>query len=73
MTGAGSDRKVTLFNCFVLGNVPDDMTGIFNSLKEAALTMQHGGGIGYDFSTLRPQGAPVRGAGASGPLSFMDV
>ena len=58
-----------------MGNVPGDMTGIFDSLKEAALTMQHGGGIGYDFSTLRPQGAPVRGVGAdaSGPLSFMDV
>ena len=75
LAGAGSDRKVTLFNCFVMGNVPDDMTGIFDSLKEAALTMQHGGGIGYDFSTLRPQGAPVRGVGAdaSGPLSFRDV
>jgi len=46
LAGAGSDRKVTLFNCFVMGNVPDDMTGIFDSLKEAALTMQHGGGIG---------------------------
>jgi ribonucleoside-diphosphate reductase alpha chain len=58
-----------------MGNIPDDMTGIFDSLKEAAVTMQHGGGIGYDFSTLRPQGAPVRGVGAdaSGPLSFMDV
>ena len=75
LAGAGSGRKVTLFNCFVMGNIPDDMNGIFESLKEAALTMQHGGGIGYDFSTLRPQGAPVRGVGAdaSGPLSFMDV
>ena len=75
LAGAGSNRKVTLFNCFVMGNIPDDMTGIFDSLKEAAVTMQHGGGIGYDFSTLRPQGAPVRGVGAdaSGPLSFMDV
>ena len=75
LAGAGSNRKVTLFNCFVMGNIPDDMAGIFDSLKEAAITMQHGGGIGYDFSTLRPQGAPVRGVGAdaSGPLSFMDV
>ena len=66
---------MTLFNCFVMGVVPDDMTGIFEHLKEAALTMQQGGGIGYDFSTLRPKGAPVRGVGAdaSGPLSFMDV
>src|SRR6185295_17624273 len=75
LAGAGSGRDVTLFNCFVMGTVPDDMTGIFENLKEAALTMQRGGGIGYDFSTLRPKGAPVLGVGAdaSGPLSFMDV
>ena len=75
IAGAGTDRNVTLFNCFVMGRVPDDMTGIFEHLKEAALTMQQGGGIGYDFSTLRPKGALVRGVGAdaSGPLSFMDV
>ncbi len=73
--GAGTERKVTLFNCFVMGTVPDDMGGIFEHLKEAALTMQQGGGIGYDFSTLRPKGAVVHGIGAdaSGPLSFMDV
>ena len=75
LAGAGAERNVTLFNCFVMGDIPDDMTGIFENLKEAALTMQQGGGIGYDFSTLRPKGAPVRGVGAdsSGPLSFMDV
>ncbi len=75
LSGAGASRRVTLFNCFVMGDVPDDMAGIFEHLKEAALTMQQGGGIGYDFSTLRPKGAPVRGVGAdaSGPLSFMDV
>jgi len=75
VAGAGSERNVTLFNCFVMGAVPDDMGGIFEHLKEAALTMQQGGGIGYDFSTLRPGGAPVKGVGAdaSGPLSFMDV
>ncbi len=75
LAGAGSRRDVTLFNCFVMGSVPDNMAGIFEHLKEAALTMQQGGGIGYDFSTLRPRGAPVRGVGAdaSGPLSFMDV
>ncbi|OHC83379.1 MAG: ribonucleoside reductase [Rhodospirillales bacterium RIFCSPLOWO2_12_FULL_67_15] len=74
-SGAGSGRRVTLFNCFVMGQIPDDMTGIFEHLKEAALTMQQGGGIGYDFSTLRPKGAPVKGVGAdaSGPLTFMDV
>jgi len=75
MAGAGSGRNVTLFNCFVMGAIPDDMSGIFTHLREAALTMQQGGGIGYDFSTLRPKGAPVKGVGAdaSGPLSFMDV
>lgn len=75
LSGAGTGRAVTLFNCFVMGDVPDDMAGIFESLKEAALTMQQGGGIGYDFSTLRPRGAEVKGVGAdaSGPLSFMDV
>jgi ribonucleoside-diphosphate reductase alpha chain len=75
LAGAGTGRNVTLFNCFVMGTIPDDMGGIFDQLREAALTMQQGGGIGYDFSTLRPKGAPVRGVGAdaSGPLSFMDV
>jgi len=75
IAGAGTGRKVTLFNCFVMGTIPDDMGGIFDNLREAALTMQQGGGIGYDFSTIRPKGAPVRSvsADASGPLSFMDV
>ncbi len=75
IAGAGTGRSVTLFNCFVMGTVPDAMGGIFAHLREAALTMQQGGGIGYDFSTLRPKGAPVKGVGAdaSGPLSFMDV
>ncbi|MCR9157824.1 MAG: adenosylcobalamin-dependent ribonucleoside-diphosphate reductase [Rhodobacteraceae bacterium] len=73
--GAGTARSVTLFNCFVMGTIPDSMGGIFEMLKEAALTMQQGGGIGYDFSTIRPKGAGVKGvaADASGPLSFMDV
>ncbi len=73
--GAGTARRVTLFNCFVMGTIPDSMGGIFDMLKEAALTMQQGGGIGYDFSTIRPKGADVKGvaADASGPLSFMDV
>ncbi|MEQ1710223.1 MAG: adenosylcobalamin-dependent ribonucleoside-diphosphate reductase [Hyphomicrobium sp.] len=75
LAGAGADRAVTLFNCFVLGAIPDDLGGIFDAVKEAALTMQAGGGIGHDFSTLRPKGALVRsiGADASGPVSFMDV
>lgn len=72
--GAGTERMVTLFNCFVMGTIPDSMDGIFSMLKEAALTMQQGGGIGYDFSPIRPKGALVKklGADASGPLTFMD-
>ncbi|MAO90098.1 MAG: ribonucleoside-diphosphate reductase, adenosylcobalamin-dependent [Rhodospirillales bacterium] len=75
LAGAGTEREVTLFNCFVMGTIPDNMVGIFDHLKEAAVTLQHGGGIGYDFSTLRPRGALVKGVGsdASGPVSFMEV
>src|SRR3979490_3189335 len=75
VAGGGAGRQVTLFNCFVMGAIPDDMGGIFAHLREAALTMQQGGGIGYDFSTLRPRRAHLKGVGpdASGPLSFMDV
>jgi ribonucleoside-diphosphate reductase alpha chain len=75
LSGAGTDRNVTLFNCFVMGAIDDSLAGIFDALKEAALTMQQGGGVGMDFSTLRPKGAAVEGVGAdaSGPLSFMDV
>ncbi|MGE3872610.1 MAG: adenosylcobalamin-dependent ribonucleoside-diphosphate reductase [Parvibaculaceae bacterium] len=75
LSGAGTERNVTLFNCFVMGRIDDSLSGIFDALKEAALTMQQGGGVGMDFSTLRPKGAAVKGVGAdaSGPLSFMDV
>ncbi|MFZ4807787.1 MAG: adenosylcobalamin-dependent ribonucleoside-diphosphate reductase [Hyphomicrobiaceae bacterium] len=75
IAGAGTERQVTLFNCFVMGPIADDLGAIFDNVKEAALTLQQGGGIGHDFSTLRPRGAPVRsvGADASGPVSFMDV
>ena len=75
VSGAGTGRRVTMFNCFVMGDIVDDLGSIFAHLREAALTMQQGGGIGYDFSSLRPKGAPVQGVGAdaSGPLSFMDV
>lgn len=74
LSGAGTDRSVTLFNCFVMGAIPDSLTGIFDHLREAALTMQQGGGVGMDFSTIRPSGSPVKGVGAdaSGPLTFMD-
>ena len=75
LAGAGTGRAVTLFNCFVMGTLEDSIAGIFDNLKESALTMQAGGGIGVDFSPLRPRGAPVRNiaAQASGPISFMDV
>jgi ribonucleoside-diphosphate reductase alpha chain len=75
LAGAGTGRNVTLFNCFVMGLIEDNLASIFDNVKEAALTMQQGGGIGHDFSTLRPRGATVAsiGAEASGPVSFMDV
>jgi ribonucleoside-diphosphate reductase alpha chain len=75
LAGAGTGRDVTLFNCFVMGTIEDDLASIFENVKDAALTMQQGGGIGHDFSTLRPKGALVKsiGADASGPVSFMDV
>ena len=75
LAGAGTDRHVTLFNCFVMGTIEDDLSSIFDNVKEAALTMQQGGGIGHDFSTIRPRGAKVHSVGsdASGPVSFMSV
>jgi ribonucleoside-diphosphate reductase alpha chain len=74
LAGAGTDRSVTLFNCFVMGTIPDSLDGIFEHLRQAALTMQQGGGVGMDFSTIRPAGSHVKGvaADASGPLTFMD-
>ena len=73
--GAGTRHRITLFNCFVMGAVEDSIAGIFETLKESALTMQQGGGIGLDFSTLRPSGMAARRVGgvASGPLSFMHM
>jgi ribonucleoside-diphosphate reductase alpha chain len=75
LAGAGSGHRVTLFNCFVMGEIADDLEHIFDALKEGALTMQHGGGVGYDFSTLRPAGmvAEASGSIASGPVSFMHI
>lgn len=75
LAGAGTKHVVTLFNCFVMGVVEDSMDGIFEALKEGGLTMQQGGGVGYDFSTLRPRGTPARRVGtiASGPVSFMRI
>ncbi len=73
--GAGTARTVTLFNCFVMGSIEDSIPGIFRALEEAAVTMQQGGGIGCDFSTIRPRGAPASSTGrvASGPISFMHM
>jgi ribonucleoside-diphosphate reductase alpha chain len=75
LAGAGLGKDVTLFNCFVAGQLVDSLDGILESLKETAITMQHGGGIGVDFSPLRPSGSPAirTGAIASGPVSFMHV
>ncbi|MCX7847251.1 MAG: adenosylcobalamin-dependent ribonucleoside-diphosphate reductase [bacterium] len=76
LANAGTPRKkVTMFNCYVLNTIEDSMEGIFATVRNAALTQKQGGGIGMDFSTLRPQGAFIRGchATASGPVSFMRV
>lgn len=71
----GAPRTVTPYNCFVSMTIPDSMEGIMTAAQEAAKTMQLGGGIGYDFSTLRPQGAHIRSldSRSSGPLSFMGI
>ena len=75
LAGAGAAHDATLFSCFVMGGIEDSIEGIFRSLQEGALTMQRGGGVGFDFSTLRPLGAQARSSGAiaSGPVSFMQV
>ncbi|MEJ2132001.1 MAG: ribonucleotide reductase N-terminal alpha domain-containing protein, partial [Gammaproteobacteria bacterium] len=75
LAGAGTARSVTLFNCFVMGRIDDSMDAIFDGLKEGAMTMQAGGGVGYDFSTLRPAGTRAKRTGnvASGPVSFMRI
>ena len=74
--GAREHKPATsTINCTVSRTVPDSMDGILSSVHEAGLTLKAGCGIGYEFSTLRPRGAFVSGAGAytSGPLSFMDI
>ena len=74
-SAAGAEREVTAFNCFVSDTIPDSFEGIMEKLKEAGITMRLGGGIGYDFSTLRPRGATIKSldSKSSGPLSFMDI
>jgi len=74
--GAGQHKPATsTINCTVSGSIVDSMDDILHKVHEAGLTLKAGCGIGYEFSTLRPRGAYVSGAGAhtSGPLSFMDI
>ena len=78
MSNAGAQEHkpaTSTINCTVSGTVGDSMDNILNKVHEAGLTLKAGCGIGYEFSTLRPKGAYVTGAGAytSGPLSFMDI
>lgn len=75
LASAGTSRRATLFNCFVMGPMEDSIQGIFNALREAMVTLQGGGGVGVDFSTLRPAGslAVSSGSVASGPISFMKI
>ena len=75
IAGAGTEHQVTLFNCFVMPIKDDSLSGIFSAIKEGALTLQQGGGVGYDFSPLRPRGAIIKKTDAmsSGPVSFMRI
>lgn len=74
-SSVGSLRQTTAFNCFVMSKVPDSLAGIMQVANEAARTMQLGGGVGYDFSGIRPKGSRIRSLGsqASGPVSFMGI
>ena len=71
----GSPRRTTAFNCFVSQTIEDSMLGIMDSATRAALTMRRGGGIGYDFSTIRPRGDNIVSldSKSSGPVSFMQI
>ena len=74
MSNSGIGNSLTLNNCFVAPQVPDDLAGIFETVKLGAMTHQKGGGIGYDLSHLRPAGTPTANdAVASGPVSFANV
>ncbi len=76
IANAGTERsQVTMFNCYVMNTIDDSIEGIFDTVKDSAMTQKQGGGVGFDFSTIRPSGSPIKGceADASGPLSFMQV
>ena len=75
LADAGTPKHTTGMNCYVMDTLPDDLAGIFRVLGESALTMQQGGGIGVDFSSLRPKGAALvrTHSDASGPITFMDA
>ncbi|MEL7151346.1 MAG: adenosylcobalamin-dependent ribonucleoside-diphosphate reductase, partial [Pseudomonadota bacterium] len=75
LSGCGTTRTVTLFNTFVMRTIPDALDGIIDTMRDAAVTMQMGGGIGFDFSTIRPKGSPVRGLDcpAAGPVAVMEI
>ena len=71
----GAARITTAYNCFVSGEIEDNMNSIMERASEAAETMRRGGGIGYDFSKLRPRGGIIKSlqSSASGPVSFMGI
>lgn len=77
LASAGVDTSATLGNCYVSRTIEDSMSGIMAALNDACMTLRSGGGIGMDFSTLRPRSSEVRGLGhgatASGPVSFMSM
>ncbi len=75
LAGCGTARNITLSNTFVMQTIPDSVAGIMDTAKHAALTMQMGGGLGYDFSTIRPAGTYVKGldCGAAGPIAAMEI
>ena len=75
LAAAGTGTELTLFNCFVMGSLGDSLEAVIEALKEGALTMRAGGGIGYDFSPLPPRGSPDQGPGGltAGPVAFMHI
>ena len=76
LSNAGTARAaVTMFNCYVMNRIEDSIEGIFDVVKDSAVTQKQGGGVGFDFSTIRPANSHIKGceAKSSGPISFMQV